>query len=461
VSDERQPGNQSRSAGEGATTVDPSLRAGPFPPGLVLTPEARNPIRLAEETVRAFMEGPLPVPPERSRGEARARRRGLVSIVVVTHNNLLFTRMCLASVLADTEDVDFEVIVVDNGSADGTPEFLERVSRMGPRVRFTLNPQNRGFAAATNQGLAMASGQALVLLNNDTIVPPGWLARLTQPLADPAVGLVGPVTNRAGNEAQIDAPYRTFDEFLEVAAQRADSHAGRTFDVPMLTMFCLALSRTAFEQLGPLDERYEVGMFEDDDYSLRAQAAGYRVVCAEDVFVHHFGGASFGELTATGRAGALFQANRQRFEAKWGVSWEPHRRRPNLAYRQLAERVCEIVRASVPADATVIVVSKGDDELLDLGLRRAWHFPQDDEGAYAGYYPADSTEAIIQLERLRDRGGEYLVIPRSALWWLDYYGELRQYLQSRCRLVVHRDDACVIFGLAPERTRPPSGVFTP
>jgi len=316
-----------------------------------------------------------------------------------------------------------------------------------PRIRLVLNEQNRGFAAANNQGLAMATGTILVLLNNDTIVPLGWLARLVRHLDDPAVGLVGPVTNRAGNESQIEAPYRTFGEFVQFAADRAQSHASRRSDIPMLTMFCLALPRDRFERLGPLDERYEVGMFEDDDYSLRARAAGYRIVCAEDVFVHHFGGASFGELISTGRAGALFQANRRRFEAKWGVRWEPHRRRLNLGYQQLTDRVREVVRTSIPEEATVIVVSKGDDELLDLGPRRAWHFPRDCDGAYAGHYSADSAEAIAHLERLRDRGGEYLVIPSPSFWWLDHYGGLRQYLESRCRLVARRDDACIIFEL--------------
>jgi GT2 family glycosyltransferase len=456
VTDDQLPGNS-----DGRAVMNqPSMRGGAFPPGLVLTPAARNPIRLEDETIRAIIENPLPVP--QCRRARAAPAGGLISIVVVTHNSLLFTRMCLTSVMAYTRGVDFEVIVVDNGSIDGTPEFLREVASAAPGVmRLAVNPQNRGFAPASNQGLAMAVGETLILLNNDTIVPPGWLAPLTRPLADPAIGLVGPVTNRTGNDAQIEAPYRTIGGLLQFAAERAASHADRTLDIPMLTMFCLAMSRTTFRRLGPLDEQYEVGMFEDDDYSMQARAAGYRIVCAEDAFVHHFGGASFGELTATGQAAALFQANRRRFEAKWGVSWESHRRRPDLGYRQLVERIREIVRARVPREATVIVVSKGDDELLDLGLRRAWHFPQDDDGAYAGYYPADGAEVIARLEKLWDRGGEFLIVPRPAFWWLEHYCGLRQYLDSRCRLVVQQEDACLIFGLAPGSGRPRDGEIRP
>jgi GT2 family glycosyltransferase len=92
-------------------------------------------------------------------------------------------------------------------------------------------------------------------------------------------------------------------------------------------MFCLAMRRDVYERVGPLDERFEVGMFEDDDYALRARHAGYRVVCAEDAFVHHFGEVSFNKLKPSGEYEQLFAANRRRFEEKWGTPWEPHRAR--------------------------------------------------------------------------------------------------------------------------------------
>src|SRR5262249_20224921 len=153
-------------------------------------------------------------------------------------------------------------------------------------------------------------------------------------------------------------------------------HDGEAFDIRMLAMYCAALRREVFERVGPLDERFEVGLFEDDDYALRVRAAGHRVVCAEGVFVHHFGQATLGRLAPDGAYGALFEANRRRWEAKWFLPWQPYQRRTDQAYQELTERVRWLVHQTLPPNAVVAVVSKGDDTLLDLYGRRAWHFPQ-------------------------------------------------------------------------------------
>jgi GT2 family glycosyltransferase len=103
-----------------------------------------------------------------------------------------------------------EVIVVDNASRDGTPEYLRLAATQHENLRVILNDENRGFAAANNQGLEVARGDFLVLLNNDTAVPRGWLSSLVRHLSsDDSIGLIGPVTNQIGNEARI--PVRVFE----------------------------------------------------------------------------------------------------------------------------------------------------------------------------------------------------------------------------------------------------------
>jgi GT2 family glycosyltransferase len=250
------------------------------------------------------------------------------SIVVVTYNNLALTRLCLESIIRNTDYPNYEVIVVDNNSSDQTAAYLQQMAEQHAHIQIILNTENRGFAAANNQGLDRATGERLVLLNNDTVVPPGWLTRLLRHLDDPAIGLVGPVTNFTGNEAKVKVDYQTLDEMETFAEELMWTNDGRIADIHMLAMFCVALRRDTHERVGPLDEQFGIGMFEDDDYSLRTKKSNLRVVCAADVFVHHVGQAAFKELIATGAYDELFAENRRHFESKWNIRWIAHKNAP-------------------------------------------------------------------------------------------------------------------------------------
>ena len=115
-------------------------------------------------------------------------------------------------------------------------------------------------------------------------------------------------------------------------------------DIDVAEMFCAAFRKSLFEEIGPLDERFEIGMFEDDDYMRRIRDAGYRVVCAEDassiISARHRSASS----PPQGAYGELFHANRRRFEEKWGVAWEPHGRRVDPEFEALTQRVSAAVR---------------------------------------------------------------------------------------------------------------------
>jgi glycosyltransferase involved in cell wall biosynthesis len=125
----------------------------------------------------------------------------------------------------------------------------------------------------------------------------------------------------------------------------------------------------------------------------------------------------------------------------------PHPASKEDAYKQLVARVRDVVRSHLPAGATVLVVSRGDDELLRLDGRTGWHFPQDEGGGYAGYYPADSAAAVSHLEAMRARGARYLLFPATGLWWLEHYAGLREHLGRHYRELVRQEDACVLFDL--------------
>jgi hypothetical protein len=106
-------------------------------------------------------------------------------------------------------------------------------------------------------------------------------------------------------------------------------------------------------------------------------------------------------------------------------------------------RVREVVHGVVPAGATVLVVSRGDEDIVTLVGRQGWHFPRDDHGVWQGHYPNDSAEAIAQVEDLRAQGAGYIVFPETAMWWLDHYDGLAEYLESRGARLTNGQDALV------------------
>jgi len=125
-------------------------------------------------------------------------------------------------------------------------------------------------------------------------------------------------------------------------------------------------------------------------------------------------------------------------------------RRSHAPYAEIRARLPEVVNSRIPRDAIVLVVSKGDEQLTKFDHRRGWHFLRHDSGKYAGHHPADSEEAIEQLEELRELGANYLVVPATAYWWFDYYADFSDYVESRARTIYGDDDICRIFFLGDD-----------
>jgi len=246
-----------------------------------------------------------------------------VSIIIVTYNNLPYTQACFESIIKYSRYPDVEIIFIDNGSEDGTPAYLNRIEGKYPDVRTIMNHDNRGFAAANNQGIETATGEYIVFLNNDTVVTNNWIESLVRHLtSDKSIGLMCPATNEAGNEACIRKDYEHIDGLQRFAFNYTHDHSGDIIDIRSVPLFCAMIKTDLIRQIGGLNEAYSIGMFEDDELSENVKKLGYRTVCAKDVFINHFGRASFKKIPKP-QYDELFRRNKAIFEKKWG-HYVPH-----------------------------------------------------------------------------------------------------------------------------------------
>ncbi|QHT64086.1 glycosyltransferase family 2 protein [Paenibacillus lycopersici] len=238
------------------------------------------------------------------------------SIIIPSYNQLDYLKKCLASIGEYTPS-PYEIIVVDNASTDGTADYLRTV---GGVVRYRILERNRGFAGATNVGLMMAKGTTLLLLNNDTIVTPRWLDNMLACLnSDPGIGMVGPVTNYISGDQRIEVPYTDEAGILPFAKRFNYSDPAKWQRTDRLPGFCLLFRRELWERTGYLDEGYEIGNFEDDDFNIRVRLQGYALVIARDTFIHHFGSVSMKALGS--QLPEVNAHNEHVYMDKWG---NPH-----------------------------------------------------------------------------------------------------------------------------------------
>jgi GT2 family glycosyltransferase/tetratricopeptide (TPR) repeat protein/2-polyprenyl-3-methyl-5-hydroxy-6-metoxy-1,4-benzoquinol methylase len=284
---------------------------------------------------------------------------GLTSIVILTHNQLDFTRLCVDSIRERTQE-PHELIFVDNASTDGTLDYL----RSFPGARVIANTENRGFPAAVNQGIQIARGSQVLLLNNDTVVTTGWLGRMLQAFhRDPKIGLVGPCSNCVSGEQQVSVSYDSLDELDGFAWDWSRGRDQIIEDTDRLVGFCFLIRREVIEQIGLLDEGFGVGCFEDDDYCLRAINAGFRAVIARDSFVHHFGGQTF---RASGiNFASLLQQNQERFRAKWADKAQTSSQPVQIA-SPVPARSDPRYTIQVPEQGGLLLVRGGGGILLSL-----------------------------------------------------------------------------------------------
>ena len=220
-------------------------------------------------------------------------------IIICVHNSPEDVRSCLTSVHRTLGPRD-RIIVVDDGSADETRLICEKFALLDQyRIKLIRRPEGSGFCRAANAGLRESSAPCVVLLNSDTIVPPGWLDSIAACMAaNWQIGIVGPLSNAGGwqsiPEYKTGGPPNNLvrDDLESIEAIHKFCRGFRPrFEYPIVEQvngFCLAIRREVLDTIGLLDEKhFPMGYGEESDFNFRAQDAGFLSAVAIDCFVYH------------------------------------------------------------------------------------------------------------------------------------------------------------------------------
>lgn len=230
-----------------------------------------------------------------------------VDIIVPVRNGLADSVEMFESLKKNTSN--YRLIVVDNGSTDGTYEYFS--SRGVEVIRLE---ENLGFGAALNKGIERIEAENVVFLNNDVILTKGWLEKLLfyKEKFPAPVGLIGPVSNFAGGTQQV--PFTERDPERQAAKIRREAPQRPLLEASFLSFFCVLLDARVIESVGKLEEWFPGG-YEDNDYCNRAWEAGWKLLIARDVFVFHKGSRTL--LREFGRGDKVFDSRLKYFYKYW------------------------------------------------------------------------------------------------------------------------------------------------
>lgn len=366
-----------------------------------------------------------------------------VSIVILTLNQFAHTIRCLESIRKYTTE-PYELIIVDNGSTDLTLPYL----RLQSDVILIENAVNAGFSKGCNQGAALATGDHILYLNNDTIVTPNWLTNMLRVLhSSEDVGMVGPFTNYSSAHQQIPVTYTDLWDLNNFAKEHEQKFAGTVTEVRRLVGFCMLMKRSVVEEVGGFDERYGLGNYEDDDLCLRTANAGYRMLIANDSFIHHVGHVTTNQLEQSSLM-MLLHTNREQARRKWGadifdllykaestitfcIRWRERTEPLQACIASIHEVANEIIicnctgeqREDVELETSVPIRWIHATEDMDVG--EAYIIQQGSEQATQDYiFLIDASEYLAAPERRQLRALKRTLDPEvNAVWML---GEAKQ-----------------------------------
>ncbi len=367
-------------------------------------------------------------------------QKDLVSVIVPVYKDPHVTKKVLETAVRQTSRA-CEVIIVDNGGDGETGQVVVDFERgLKGKVKVVHNEENLGYPLACNQGLAAASGDYIVVMNNDVVVTPHWASRMMAAFAvDPLIGIVGPRTNYcAGVQAVAGCSYdeSSLDSWTE---KWYIQRAGTLRPTNRLIGFLWMMKREVVEKIGGFDPLFGIGNYEDDDYCIRAQLAGYKLVIADDVFVHHYGSQSFKKKPDTYMK--LLETNKLLFAGKWEVDFTGNSYRPDQVVVRFTKKGIDRDTLYIPLDFNEIF--SPHVESLDFGCDAPFKIlcvpdPSDTEQIWLrlvrdylkAFRPGEGTGLVVRVE------------PPSRDWFVKVVSAIQEMARKE-RIDLNRNDLVV------------------
>lgn len=297
------------------------------------------------------------------------------SIIIPAYNNVRYTTSCVESIFKNTRD--FEIILIDNGSSDATREIGKAFTdRYKDQFVYKRLDENKGFSVAVNIGLHLAKGKYLIVLNNDTVTSPGWADKMADCMENASsrvgvqkVGIVGPASNKVAGLQQVpNVNAKALDKIDDFSNSFYTSNRYNWVFVGFLSGFCMMIRRDAYESIGSFDERFGIGGFEDNDYIIRANRAGWASVICGDAFVWHHCSQTINLPQFSHTSGGL--ANWKPFFDKWAFSGSKDRDQRLIVYYRIKNGEQWIKRSldqtAKFADGVVVLDTGSNDNTLKI-----------------------------------------------------------------------------------------------
>jgi len=260
------------------------------------SPSPNNPIQYLIKAVK------IPVPSDKP----------IVTILLLSWNAWGFTKQCIESIKKNTT-VPYKLLVVDNGSHNNVVKEL----REDLQLYHIENSCNLGFAKGFNVGLELVDTPYFVISNTDVVVTKNWLKTMIDHIdSDDDLVCLGPMSNNvSGPQKENDVSYTNETELAQHAIAQEEKWHGKLIRAKRVVFFCTLFKRKVLSVCGLLDERYELGNFEDDDYCMKINTSGMKTAIDESVFIHHYQGQTFKENLVDFKK--TLEENEAKFLSKW------------------------------------------------------------------------------------------------------------------------------------------------